>query len=45
MFMEEKNPTPINFMYLNSDWEQEQKEVSARIENVAEILDVLLNLI
>ena len=32
-------------MYLISDWEQEQKEACARIENVAEILDVLLNLI
>jgi hypothetical protein len=41
----EKNPTPVNFMYLNSDWERAQQEEKQRLENIVEILNLLLILV
>ena len=42
--MEEKNPTPINFMYLNSNWEQKQKqkENAQCLENITDLLEILV---
>ena len=43
--MIEKNPTPVNFMYLNSDWENEQKRHQEQLESIVDILNLLLILV
>lgn len=43
--MKEENPTPVNFMYLNSDWEASQKEQDKQLNTIVDILNLLLILV
>lgn len=40
--MIEKNPTPVNFMYLNSDWENKQKQHQKQLESIVDLLELFV---